>query len=152
MYLSVFPMWSAASVQVHRAATSAQRTPAGVRGGGGGAHQSAQPRNAPGGQAALWRCHPEAHAERLQQRWRWRLHRRAGRPPSPPRGGHQGEGGAGRQWGWSAEQRALGGRAERLSAPAQGETGDKGHDLRTSHPPGSTPQEVHILQHSQINM
>ena len=56
-------MWYADSVQVHRAATPAQRTPAGVR-GGGGAHQRAQP-HAPGGQAALRRRHPEAHAEQL---------------------------------------------------------------------------------------
>lgn len=82
------PMCSAAVVQVHRAVTSAQRTPAGVRGGAGaGAAQTAGGEHA-GGQAAPWRSHPEAHAEQ-QQQW---LEQRAARRPLR---GHQGERGAG---------------------------------------------------------
>lgn len=62
-------MYSAAVVQVHRAVTSAQRTPAGVGGGAGRAAAAPPPplwrpdREHAGGQAAPWRSNPEAHAQ-----------------------------------------------------------------------------------------
>ena len=61
--INVEPMCFAAVVQVHWAATSAQRTPAGVGGGAGGAAAQRADREHAGGQAAPWRSHPEAHAE-----------------------------------------------------------------------------------------